>query len=304
MIDTTIPSGKKNKDVSYEICENEDKGNVVVTRAYIGTKKKYVTLKIKFKENEIENRCIVQSYILSSARYDFSTDEQRILYRIISCFQYLMNGQKLDENFKIDPEFSCDVIITFPLKATIIQDKNDDENYYLLKTALLNLLSNKIEYLHNNRWMKIPSVIVLPKVDKDNNVISFRLHEKLYSALLNFSKGFRKYKLETMMNLSDVYTMRLYALVSKQKKQLTYKIKDLKYMFGLEDKYHIEKDFIINVIDPAKKELDLKAPYSFDYILKEEKELTKIILKPTYNSKNEDKKLVNKRWTLFKNGKK
>ena len=75
--------------------------------------------------------------------------------------------------------------------------------------------------------------------------------------------------------------MRLYELLSGQKSPLIYTIDTLKEMFQIADKYPRNPDFIKRVIDPAKKELDEKSPYSFEYkILKDGKQFHAIKFYP------------------------
>nr|WP_314649927.1 replication initiation protein [Prevotella multiformis] len=72
------------------------------------------------------------------------------------------------------------------------------------------------------------------------------------------------------MQFKSVYSMRMYGLMSGQKKSLTYKFEDLKERFGVKDKYKLVGHFKTRVLDIAKKELDECSPYSFNYT--EEKE--------------------------------
>lgn len=52
--------------------------------------------------------------------------------------------------------------------------------------------------------------------------------------MLDFSKGFRKYELETAVKLHGKYFLRIYKLVSKQSEPISYTIDDLRKMWGLE----------------------------------------------------------------------
>ena len=52
--------------------------------------------------------------------------------------------------------------------------------------------------------------------------------------------------------------------MSGQERPLIYTIEDLKIMFGVQDKYKRNPDFIKRIIVPAKEELDAKSPYSFE----------------------------------------
>ena len=93
-----------------------------------------------------------------------------------------------------------------------------------------------------------------------------RVNRNIWNAMLDFSKGFRKYELETAVKLRGKYSLRIYKLVSKQTTPISYTIADLRKMWGLTDKYKKVDDFIKNTIDAAKKELDSVSPYTFDYV--------------------------------------
>ena len=57
--------------------------------------------------------------------------------------------------------------------------------------------------------------------------------------------------------------------MSGQTTPLTFTFTKLKEMFQLTDKYPRTPDFIKRVIEPAKRELDEKSPFSFEYRYKE-----------------------------------
>jgi plasmid replication initiation protein len=139
-----------------------------------------------------------------------------------------------------------------------------DENYAEAKKALLNLNNRVIEYEDDEIW-KPMRIIEMPKVYKQG-YFQFVVHKELYETLLDFSKGFRKYELKTIMSFDSVYAMRFYELLStKEGQKITYSIVDLKIMFQLEKKYKQINDFVKRVIEPAQLEMKLKAPLSFEY---------------------------------------
>jgi len=43
-----------------------------------------------------DNKDVIQSYILTTAKYDFSVYEKRILYRLVELNQHLLEGRKLN----------------------------------------------------------------------------------------------------------------------------------------------------------------------------------------------------------------
>jgi len=51
---------------------------------------------------KINNKEAVQSYILTTAKYDYSVYEKRILYKLVVSCQYLLKGKKLEGKITID----------------------------------------------------------------------------------------------------------------------------------------------------------------------------------------------------------
>ena len=98
------------------------------------------------------------------------------------------------------------------------------------------------------------------------------------------------------MEFTSQYSMRFYELMSGQERPLIYSIEDLKIMFGVQDKYKRNPDFIKRIVIPAKEELDAKSPYSFEYkVLKDGRSFHSLKLYPKYqpehrmkNSKSND----------------
>ena len=46
----------------------------------------------------IKEKELIQSYILTTAKYDYKVFEKRIFYRIIEQFQFLIEGKELNKN--------------------------------------------------------------------------------------------------------------------------------------------------------------------------------------------------------------
>ncbi|BAG84095.1 replication protein A (plasmid) [Candidatus Azobacteroides pseudotrichonymphae genomovar. CFP2] len=214
---------------------------------------------------------IIQSYIVTTARYDFSVHEKRILYRIIECLQYQLKGKHLDKNFMISPDLYGMVRVTLPL--SYLNPKKGKHISEDVKEALKTLQKKMIQYEDNGQCKEVK--LIEPPIEQPlilGREVSFLLHQDAYELLLNFPKGFKRYELKTAMEFNSVYAMRFYELLSGQKKPLTYSTEKLKTMLKLENKYRDIRTFISRIIDHSKKELDQKSPYTFTYELEHEKE--------------------------------
>jgi hypothetical protein len=241
----------------------------------------------------INNKEVIQSYILTTAKYDFNVYEKRILYRLVEMFQYEIEGKKLDKDFSITKTLFDDRIVTMPTSAFL--QGEDDENHSRVKTALRSLRNKTIEYEFDGSWELI-GIIEKPKFDK-NGVVTFELQPKIHEAILNFAKGYRKLELKTAMGFKSQYSMRFYELFSGQKDYIDYTIEHLKIMFNIVGKYPNSSDFITYVIIPAQKELDKLSPYSFTYKkipVPGTKKIHKLRFFPTYNPENADPNIERK----------
>ncbi|MGV1021396.1 replication initiation protein [Empedobacter falsenii] len=256
---------------------------------------------------KIENKEIIQSYILTTAKYDFSVYEKRILYRIIELNQYLIEGKKLNEKYVLDSNSQGDITYTLPINLFL--KENDSTNHKEVKKALENLKRKELTYEDDNLWASL-SIIANPKIHKYSEKVTFTIDKMINDALIDFSKGFKKYELKVAMEFESTYSMRFYEILSNQKKPINYTIETLKDMFQISNKYKLTADFIKRIIEPAKKELDEKSPYTFHYnTIKTGKKITGIRFIPIHQPQFEDpelkKKRLNKqmsnRWYISKN---
>ena len=241
---------------------------------------------------KIRNKDVIQSYILTTAKYDFTVYEKRILYRIVELAQKDLQGKSLDVGYRIDKTLFDDKIITMPIKSFL--SSKEDTNYVQVKKALEKLNEKKIEYETAEKWQLI-RLIEKPVIDKYNSTVQFEINPNIWLAILNFAKGYRKYELKTAMSFNSVYAMRFYELLSNVKTPIAYSIDELKRMFAIENKYKKINDFIKRVIEPAQEELTEKAPYSFDFVpLKTGRKITALKFIPIPLPENRDKELERK----------
>jgi len=253
---------------------------------------------------KITNKDVIQSYLLTSARYDFDVYEKRILFRLVELCQPQLKGQKLNDKFSINSDLWGNRDIKMPISSFLKGE--DDKNHSRVKDALRRLNDKRFEYEDDKIWKPI-RLIELPRINKYEEFVEFKIHSEIFQTILNFSKGFRKLELETVMQFESVYSMRFYELFSGKKTPITYTIDHLKIMFKLEGKYKRVNDFFRYVIEPAQKELNKKSPYSFEYKAeKEGRRITKIKFYPVYVPENRDpqveekqlKKQVSPYWEL------
>jgi len=227
---------------------------------------------------------IIQSYIMTVARYDFNVHEKRILTRIVEMTQAILQGKKLNQRYHINKDLFEMYDVQMPIAAVLTSD--EVKHYDRIKNSLLKMTKKVFEYEDEEEWRAI-NLIIAPKIRKFDGLLKFKLHEDIYSALLNFTKGFKKFEILALFDFESVYAMRFYELFYNQRTPLTYSINELKLMFGIEKKYKNNADFLRYVIEAAKKELDEKSPYSFEYTpLKSGRKITAIRFYPIQHPQN------------------
>jgi plasmid replication initiation protein len=256
---------------------------------------------------KINNKEILQSYILTTAKYDFSVYEKRILYRLVELNQHLIEGQKLNDKIVLDNNQAGDISYTLPISLILKDD--DKNNHKEVKKALESLKRKELTYQDDDTWASL-TIIANPKISRYKETVTFTVDKMINDAFLDFSKGFKKYELKTAMEFESVYSMRFYELLSNQKTPINYSVEYLKEMFSLSDKYKLTADFIRYVIEPAKKELDKCSPYTFHYEkIKTGRKITGIRFIPIHQAQFEDESLkkqkamkqMSNRWFIPKN---
>jgi len=254
-----------------------------------------------------DNKDLIHSYIFTTAKYDFSVYEKRILYRQIEIEQQLLEGKKISDGVKIDTNLWGDKRYTIPLKW-LLKDEND-KNYMQIAKAFKSLREKSIIYEDENTIEGF-GVIQSFRIEKRESFVSWVAHPNVVEASMNFAKGYRKYELKVAMEFESVYAMRFYELLSGQKTPLTYSIDSLKEMFGITNKYTRISQFQSKVLGIAKRELDKCSPYTFDFEMnKTGRAFTSVTLYPKYQpqfrdsdlEKRELQKQLSPTWDLPKN---
>lgn len=218
-------------------------------------------------EKEVISKEVVESYIFSTVRHDFGIYSERLLLRLVELAQREIRGLDFKGGTsigKVEIGEWGDAEIVVPVKD--ILSGEEDKNYTKAKTAVRNLMGRFLEYEDDKNY-RATQILNEVDVDKVAGKMIIRVNRNIWRAMLDFSKGFRKYELETAVKLRGKYSLRIYKLVSKQSEPITYSITDLRKMWGLTEKYKKVDDFIKNTVVAAKEELDRVSPYSFDYIL-------------------------------------
>lgn len=231
---------------------------------------------------------IIQSYVWSTAKYDMTKLEKRIMYKIIESIQFVSKGEILKNDVRIDTDIFFNKIFSIPTKEIFIYDSND--NYESIIEALRKLRRKDIT-IETDEVVIITGIIDTIIYNKRSGLLQFSMKKDIFEALLNFSKGWRSIQLDLAMSLSSKYSMRLYEIVAskEQPHSCCFSMDKMKDMLGVKEKYKRNRDFRVYVLNKAKNELDKKSPISFNYSIKRD-----VITIVSYRvGKNEQNKILN-----------
>jgi len=155
------------------------------------------------------NKEIIQSYILSSSKYDFNILEKRIIYRLVEISQSLLEGQKLDNTFTFQEDLWENKLISLSLRSIVGKDYT---NLEVVKKSLKSLREKSIVF-EDEKEFEVCGVVDSVKFIKQSSICEFRVNRKVWELIVNFSKGFRKFELKTLFKLNSVYSCRFYELL-------------------------------------------------------------------------------------------
>lgn len=145
-----------------------------------------------------------------------------------------------------------------------------DTNYRHIHKAF-ELSEKWVDYDHEDWHVKL-NIIAFPEFKKEgrNSMITFVIHNDLWHALLDLSKGYRLVNLPTYMRLKSTYSVIMYILISQQNKPMTYHIDTLKNLTGADRNkaYKRTSNFLEKVVKAAQRELNRVSPYTFTFTLK------------------------------------
>jgi len=199
---------------------------------------------------------IIQSRILTSARYNFSVQENRVVFRIMEAAQASLKGLKLSDGVRYQATLFGDVDFEMPLSAFIPEDINIATSE--AAAALRSLFKKDIEVNTANEWF-ICSYIERPHIDKNTGICKFRVSAPIWQAFLDFSKGFNTYFLNVAMSFSSAYSMRWYQLLASNKKPITYPLEWIRRTFNIEKQYTRYSQLKKRVIETPIAEINEKS---------------------------------------------
>lgn len=229
-----------------------------------------------------KSRDIIESYIFSTSKRDFSLYSERLLIQLVARAQQQLAGANFRDGTDIG-QVSVGPLghtrVEIPLRS--LMGPNSSTNYTQARQAIMELMSSPY-------FVERPKLERgVPVLDEDGKpVFEFigrqilnscdvnvrpgfavvEVNETTWASILDLSKGFRRYSLQVASSLKKSASVRLFRLICYQRSPITYTVQRLREMWCLEEKYKDTNDFVKRTVEAAKEELDAVSPWTFDYV--------------------------------------
>ena len=206
-----------------------------------------------------EYKVVKDNQIIQKSRFDLSAQEQKIIL-------YLITKIKPDDTELKLYEFK---IVDFCKVCGI--DKDNGKNYIDLKKTIKELADKSMWVKLENDKETLLRWIERPYIDDKSGTIEIKLDELMRPYLLQLKEKFTAYSLCYTLALKSKYSIRIYELLKSYEnlQEWSFDIAVLKKMLNAE-KYTMYKDFRVNVIDVALKEINEYSDITVTYTIEKQ----------------------------------
>lgn len=211
------------------------------------------------KDEAIDKKTIWQDNFITSGRYEMSSLEKNILYCVLS---------------QVKPTTPKDYI--YKVSARDIGRNGENVNYENIRKATEKLLSRVLEGRLPNGNMLQVNFISHAEYLTNQGVIQIGISPMMLPFLIDLSKNFTTFDLETALSLKSIYSKRIYELLSMYKnfdnKTFVRDVKDFKLSLDIidaktgKDKYETFSLLKKNVLDVALSEINNSTDINFSYV--------------------------------------
>lgn len=200
--------------------------------------------------------------------------EERLLAHIILEAQKCLKGVKISDHLSDDiadihslltPEMQSQKY--YPMQIPLKEIAGTSNNYEHVAEACANLMS-KIVRVDDETHIRLRQLIVGADYAKDGTGnLYFDVPKEVWLAILDFSKGFRKYEIRMAAELTNPYAYLLYKFVAAHKgHEGDWPVSYLREQLQLKDKYPRLADLKQKILIPAINDLDTLSPVSCNLV--------------------------------------
>ena len=209
-----------------------------------------------------EQDLVVTSNRYVEASYFFTANEEKIIY----CA--MVSARKMPV---VDQDTFIDV---YAHDFGALVGLDDREAFRALKRASATLKKRFVSFFEPDPNTGQPSELEVPlftalRYVPSEGVIRLRFTKEIIPHFMQLVGGnFTQHEIGYLARLSSVYAIRLYRMLHKdlwKDKPIDIELEELRYMLQLGDKYSAIKDFKINVIDIAVREINQTTDLTVSY---------------------------------------
>ena len=213
-----------------------------------------------------EYKIVKSNDIIQKARFQLSTQEQKIILYLISKIK------PTDKEFE-SYSFS---IVEFCKICGI--DSDNGSNYSNLKSTIKSLADKSLWVRLDKNSQTLVRWINKAKIIENSGIVEIRLDDDMKPYLLELKNNFTQYELLYTLAMKSQYSIRLYEILKsyEYKKNIIYEVDILKQIL-LAENYKLFGDFKRRVIDIAITEINSLSDISITYeLIKEGRKYVKI----------------------------
>lgn len=190
---------------------------------------------------------IYQDNRLTSAKYDLSLIEKRVLYQII------LKVKTEYKNDSLDRTLFKDLLIHF--ESNELVNDSCSNNKGKVKKGLKDLRLRSFEYVDEKGVWYECGFINRAKWDK--GIVEVQVSEFLLPFLVDLSREFTQFNMLTAISLKSRWSQRLFEIINQYKNLggVNFPIEKFREILGLEDKYTKFSILRQRVLDTAYKEI-------------------------------------------------
>jgi plasmid replication initiation protein len=170
-----------------------------------------------------KSKFVIQTNVITTARYEYSVIEKRIVYHIIKHIQ---------SNMGTESTLFGDPYVRIPMKELVTND-----HYGQVKLASKSLRQKSFEINYKNEDWVETGLINWSKFTKEDGMMTYELSKMIIPVLLEVANNFTLYDLNVALSLRSPYSQRIYEFCCQFRESgiLRISIQDFKERLKIED---------------------------------------------------------------------
>lgn len=214
-----------------------------------------------------DNISIIESLVMTRAQRGGNVYRKRFLLRLMALAQNQIRANMSVVLGSSKVFFKDDEVPILEIPVRDLIDDYNDTHIGRARAAIVHFSSWYL-YYENDREIIGRPVLLMSRYDKLREVFVFRLEPEVWRGMFDFSHGYSVYNLAVALTLENELAMKLFKGLEKQNGSIYYTFDSFRKSFDFTKRFvGRNHDLVRDMVKPAKNELDMKSPMSFDYQL-------------------------------------